>query len=276
MTVHSDVEGQYGQVGLRERIAAALVVAGRDPRSLTIDDTASFDEFHTLGRQATVALAELAGIGAADHVLDIGAGLGGAARYLAGRFGCRVSTLDITPEYCDVARWLDAATRLDDRIRVMCGDALSLPLVAGSVDVVWTQHAQMNIAAKPALYREARRVLRTGGRLALWDLVAGPGAMVRYPQPWADTDGVSFLTTADGLRRELRAAGFDVAAWNDLTEAAVPRMRSLLDGPRQPLGLHVVVPEFAAKAANLVAGLTDGSLRLIQAVAIAGGAAASG
>ncbi len=275
MTGRSDIEGQYGRPDLRERISAALVAAGRDPGSLTVVDTAPFDEFHTLGRQATVALAELAGIGAADHMLDIGAGLGGAARYLADRFGCRVTTLDITPEFCAVARWLDASTRLDGLITVICGDALSLPVATGSVDVVWTQHVQMNVAAKAALYREARRALRNGGRLALWELVAGQAAAVRYPQPWADTPEMSHLTTAVGLQRELRAAGFDIAAWNDLTEAAIPRLRSALAGPRQPLGLHVVVPGFAAKAANLVAGLADGSLRLVQAVAVAGDAVAT-
>ena len=99
--------------------------------------------------------------------------------------------------------------------------------------------------------------------------MAGSAATARFPVPWADRPELSFLTSADGLRRELWAAGFEVAVWNDLTEASVFRLRPLLKTPPQPLGLQVVVPGFPAKAANLVAGLVDGSFRLIQSVAVA-------
>ncbi len=203
-------------------------------------------------------------------MLDIGAGLGGAARYLADRFGCRVSTIDATPVFCDIAGWLNVSTGLADRISVVRGDARSLPFAAGSFDLAWTQHVQMNIADKATFYREIRRVLADGGRLALWEIVAGGGASkVRYPVPWADSREVSFLVSADELKRELRAAGFEPATWNDLTEKSLLRLQPLLGAPPQPLGLHVVVPGLPAKASNLVEGLADGSLRLIQAIAIA-------
>jgi len=215
MSESSLVAGQYGRADLRERIGAALVAAGRDPDRLTVDDTAPIDEFHTLGRAATGALAEAAGITAADHVLDVGAGLGGAARYLADRHGCRVSTVDLTPAYCDVARWLNAATGLADRITVHDGDALALPIATRSIDLVWTQHVQMNVADKAALYREARRVLRDGGRIALWEIVAGASRRLRFPVPWADTPALSYRTSASGLCDELVAAGLKPVTWQD-------------------------------------------------------------
>jgi len=67
----------------------ALADAELDPRALDIDDLAQLDEFHALGRAATVALADLASVEADQRVLDIGAGLGGPARFLAARRGAR-------------------------------------------------------------------------------------------------------------------------------------------------------------------------------------------
>ena len=86
-----------------------------------------------------------------------------------------MTAIDLTPEYCEVARWLNDAVGLGDTIDVRTADATDLPFDAGSFDVVVSQHVQMNIADKRRLYAEARRVLAPGGRLALWDATAGPG-----------------------------------------------------------------------------------------------------
>src|SRR4051812_9338328 len=81
----------------------ALLAAGLDPDYLDVDDLAPLDEFHALGRAATISLAELAGITAGERVLDVGAGLAGPARYLAARFGADVTALDATPRFCRAA-----------------------------------------------------------------------------------------------------------------------------------------------------------------------------
>src|SRR5690348_16427135 len=75
-------------------VIAALRDAGRDTETIAIDDLAGIDEFHALGRSATVALAELAGIESGSKVVDIGAGLGGPARFLASRFGAQVTAVE--------------------------------------------------------------------------------------------------------------------------------------------------------------------------------------
>ena len=84
----------------------------------------------------------------------------------------------------------------------------------------------MNVADKQRLYGEARRVLRDGGRLALWDALAGPVAPIHFPVPWADVPELSFLATDDELRTLLDTAGFEVAAWLDLTAHAAQFLRS--------------------------------------------------
>ena len=247
--------------------------AGKDLDALTPADLAgglaSFEHFHSLGRTGTTALLEAAHVTAADHVLDAGSSIGGTARLLAAEHGCRVTAIDLTAEYCDTARWLNGLVHLEDRIEVIEGDVTDLPLPDASVDVVVSQHVQMNIADKPALYREARRVLRPGGRLALWDATAGPRKPLIFPVPWADIPGRSHLITPDELATTLRDAGFALEVWNDLTEFAVAAMTPIFESPTDPLGLQLLVPDIETKVMNLLKNAREDRLRLIQAVALA-------
>ena len=124
----------------------------------------------------------------------------------------------------------------------------------------------MNIADKRRLYAEARRVLVPGGRLAIWDVTAGSRGPLHPPVPWATSPEQSHLVTPDELADLLCEAGFATAHWNDLTEPAEKAMREFLAGEQPPLGLHVFVADFPAKAANLVRNVAEDRARLIQAV----------
>jgi sarcosine/dimethylglycine N-methyltransferase len=131
---------------------------------------------------------------------------------------------------------------------------------------VISQHVQMNIADKRRLYAEARRVLAPDGRLALWDVTAGPGGQLHLPVPWATSAEQTHLVTPEQLAELLREAGFATAHWNDLTEPAENTMRAFLASEQPVLGLHVIVPDFQAKMTNLVRNLAEDRARLIQAV----------
>jgi sarcosine/dimethylglycine N-methyltransferase len=265
----TSVEQHYSTGLTRANIEHALIGAGKDPATLERADLAMLEDFHTMGRFATAALAELAGVGPEDRVLDAGTGIGGAARFLAAQIGCRVTAVDLTAEYCEAASWLNECVRLEHSIDVRQANVLDLPVEDASFDVVLSQHVQMNIADKDGLYREARRVLAVGGRLALWDVVAGPEQPIRLPVPWAAVPELSHLVTAEDLRSITAGAGFEVRTWNDLTETAIPAMDALLAAPPSPIGLQVFVPDLPAKAANLVENLRENRTRLVQAVLLA-------
>jgi SAM-dependent methyltransferase len=266
MTATTTTERHYTTSLTRANIERALIEAGKDPRALSPEDLAPLEDFHSLGRIATVQLIQLAAVSAEDRVLDAGTGIGGTARLLAAETGCHVTGVDVTAEYCETADWLNTATGLSSRIDVRRADVTELPFADGTFDVVISQHVQMNVADKSRLYAEARRVLTPGGRLALWDVTAGPAQPITFPVPWATDPQDSHLITPDELREVTARAGFEITAWNDLTDTAAQAMRAFFAAPASPLGLHVFVPNFATKAANLIANAEQNRIRLIQAV----------
>jgi SAM-dependent methyltransferase len=260
------IEQPYATGLTRTNIERALADAGTQTDTLQPTDLAMLEDFHSLGRLATAALIDLAQVSASDRVLDAGAGIGGTARLIAAERGAHVTAVDLTAEYCEVAKWLNDAVGLGDMIDVHTADVTELPFDSASFDVVVSQHVQMNIADKRRLYAEARRVLAPGGRLALWDVTAGAAGPLHLPVPWANTPEQSHLVTPDRLAELLGEAGFATAQWNDLTAPTEKVMREFVAGERPKLGLHVFVPDFQTKAANLVRNLGEDRARLIQAV----------
>jgi len=211
----------WGRDGLERRILDALAAAGRNVDALTVDDLAPADHFHSGGRSATERLARLAQLRPGMRVLDVGGGLGGPARTLAAKFGCTVTLIDLTETYVRAGASLTARLGLADRVTHRLGDALALELGGDLFDVVWTQNSGMNIRDKERLYAGFARAVRPGGLLALQEPMAGPVQPVLFPVMWARDAGASFLRRPDEMRTLIESRGFEVRAWDDVTEEAV-------------------------------------------------------
>ena len=265
--VLDDVHDHYRATGLTERLKTALMALGPEDQRLTPEHLGALDQFHTRGLAATAELAKLAGITADMSVLDVGSGVGGPARFLAATYGCQVTGVDLSEPFVDAARYLTERTGLSGRVSFEAASALELPFDGGYFDVVLLQHVAMNIADRARLYREIRRVLKSGGRFVTFDVVLNSGEP-RYPLPWARTPATSFLLTAAATREAIEPAGFRALTWQDDSEAAkawVAQLRA--SGPPPSLNLGVVMgPDFAELAANLGRNLMEGRLGILTAV----------
>ena len=255
------INNHYGQTDLSSKILKALGDAGKDINSLTREDLSSFDQFHNGGLAATMELASLAGLREGMRVLDVGCGVGGPARTLAAEFGCYITGIDLTEEYCLAAEMLTARLGMADKVNFRCGSALDLPYEDESFDAVWMQNASMNIADKATLYGEVRRVLRTGGRFATQDVMSGPVTPLIFPMPWADDPSINFLIDPTEFRQLLREIGFKEVAWVDATEKGIEVQRQRLavastaasSGNAAPIGIEVLMAsDYASKMANIL------------------------
>lgn len=267
------IEAHYGRGTLAAKIDAALIEAGLDPERLEPGDLEAFEDFHTLGRDATVDLAEMVDVHEGDDVLDVGSGIGGPARLLAHRFGARVEGVDLTAEFCDVATSLSQRTGLSEVTTFRQGDATELPFRDSTFDIVWTQHVAMNIENKSKLYSEMRRVVRVGGRLAFFDIMAGPEQPPYYPVPWAEDESISFLEDEATIQTLVEIVGFRIDTWENLSKKAVKFFdklaKSSAKGSLPPLGLHLVIPDVATKAANLRRNFEENRIELVRCIATA-------
>ncbi|MFL6154670.1 MAG: class I SAM-dependent methyltransferase, partial [Marmoricola sp.] len=268
--VMSQVSRFYtGPGGLVAAISSAFDAAGLDRSTLRPADLAPVDEFHIRGRAASLEIIEALGLTADSHVLDLGSGLGGPARTLAELTGCTVTGVDLTPEFCEVATALSEWTGLSARTRFRVGDATATGLSDAAVDAALSVHVAMNISDKNALYAEAFRVLRPGGRFVVYDVLQGEGGDVLYPVPWANDPSTSFLATPQEMRELLPAAGFEITSEVDSSDESIVwfqqvQARIQQDGPPPVTFATFLGKAFGQMAANQVANLTERRIRTVM------------
>jgi sarcosine/dimethylglycine N-methyltransferase len=184
---------------------------------LSEDTLKNYDQDHFGGLEAVDVLAEKAGIDRASHVLDACSGMGGPARYLASRFGCRVRGLDITRSRHESAIRLTELVGLQHLVEFRHGSALAMPFAGASFDVVIGQEAFAHVPDKPRLIAECARVVKPGGRIAFTDIMAGqhltPAAARRVGREMA----FAGFETLHGYARLLVDNGCTVIERDDLT-----------------------------------------------------------
>ncbi|TLF48189.1 methyltransferase domain-containing protein [Halomonas urmiana] len=280
LVAHYDAPHAGDGQSLPARLRGAFRAVGCDPDRLTLDEIAGIDQLHLGGRQASRSLATLGELAPGARVLDVGCGTGGASRLLAAEFGCDVTGLDITAAFVEVAAWLSRATGLEERTRFLCADAARVPLPAARMDLVWCQHALMNMPDAAAVLAEWRRLLVPGGRVLLHEVVAGQDASpLMLPVPWARDAATSHLRAQEALEALLVEGGFAPVAVQDVTAAALDwrRKHSRREVGVAPPGASRSVPAlpgpslifgeaFAQMGCNLRDNLAADRVRILEGV----------
>lgn len=273
MSAHDHVAGHYEHGQLLAAIRDGVEAIGKTSSTVTVDDLGPVDEFHIGGRKASEEFVDQLKLTATDHTLDVGCGLGGTGRFVADRYGCRVTGIDLTPEFVEAGRVLCDWVEMADRIELHQGDALDMPFRDAKFDAAVMLHVGMNIPDKKGLCAQVARVLKPGGRFGIYDITrTGDGALT-YPVPWASTADTDALAPADTYREALESAGFEITATRNRHAFAVNffneanRKMAKAGGPPS-LGIHVHMGgEAPAKIRHMVKNLESGCIAPVEFIA---------
>jgi len=242
------VAHHYSRRGLIEAIESGLAQMGKTRDTASIEDLSQVDEFHIGGRNATEELMAQLKITVADHVLDVGSGLGGPARFLADRYKCRVSGVDLTRDYVEAGNRLCQWLGLDDYVTLQQSSALAMPFQDSIFSKAYMLHVGMNIENKENLCLEIARVLQPGALFAIYDVMQTAEGELLFPVPWATTSESSTVSSPERYKRALERAGFEILSERNRKDFALAyfadqKTRSLAAGAAAALGLHTLMGE---------------------------------
>jgi ubiquinone/menaquinone biosynthesis C-methylase UbiE len=272
MNTEQQVATHYTHGSLLQAILDALKQMGKDPERFTANDLSTGDEFHLGGLPVTAALAKDLGLAPGMHVLDVGCGIGGPARYFAEAHKCRVTGIDLTEEFVQVAAELTRRCGLADLVAFRHGSALDLPFEDGTFDAATLIHVGMNIADKARLFEEVRRVLKPGALFCVYEVMRAGEGDLPYPMPWAQSPDTSFVETPETYRRLLSAAGFRIEREENRRAFVLDlarEMRAKIERDGLPaLNQHVLIgPEAKVRLGNVMATLERGTIAPVEMIA---------
>jgi SAM-dependent methyltransferase len=268
-----DVAEHYTHGDLLGAIRLAIGKMGKTPEAIGIEDLAPVDEFHIGGRVATRDFLDQLSLVADDCVLDIGCGIGGASRFAAHTYGCRVTGVDLTDEYVQTGNTLCAWLGMNDRISLRQGTVLALPIADRSVDKAFMLHVGMNIQDKTALAAEVWRTLKPGGMFGIYDVMRMNDESLTFPVPWATVAETSWVASPAEYRHALTAAGFEIFSERNRRDFALDffeqlRAKMAGTGGPPPLGLHILMGASAsAKIQNVIENIARNRVAPVELIA---------
>ena len=274
MPQRQTVSGHYTHGGLEAAIREGINRLGKSIDEITLDDLAAVDEFHIGGRVATESFLDQLDIDDSHHVLDVGCGLGGTGRYAAHRYGCRVTGIDLTPEFVETGNLLCEWLGLCPQVELAVHDATELPHSDESFDRAFMLHVGMNIADKESLCKELHRVVRDGGKVGIYDVMQIQEGELEYPVPWATSSAGSAVSTVLTYRAALEDAGFRIVAERDRKGFSLEffdmlQKKVAAAGGPPPLGLHILMGDSAAtKVKNMLENIRQDRVAPVELIAV--------
>jgi len=241
-----EIAEHYQHGHLLISIKDALQKQGKNISELSIEDLAPVDEFHIGGRKASKHFLAQLHLKPQQSILDVGCGLGGAARFVANTYQSLVTGIDLTPEYIETGNELSNWLGLSNKVKLKQASALNLPFEEAHFNGAYMMHVGMNVEDKKQLFSEIYRVLKPNSLFGIYDVMQQNTGDIIYPVPWATLNNNSYLTSIDEYKMHLLSAGFKVITINNRRDFAIDYFLQIsaankVNGSLPALGLHTLM-----------------------------------
>ena len=262
----ASLQKHYAHGPNTETIIGNLRRKGLDLAHVRPQDLYPYDQSHAGGIKSTRMLARLAGIKSDSCIVDVGCGIGGAARFLHTEFSCRVLGFDLAMTRLrtaiELTRLVSGKEGKTKQSHFLVAQAASLPLPSHFADVVWTQHLLMNLPDLPGFLQESARVLKPSGRLTAHEWFCNHPDKLRFPLPWASNPSLNHAGSSDEFLQILRDHDFAPEA-EDVTAA----MKDALQKDVQALASLKSASERITALENLLQAADEGTFSCLMITA---------
>lgn len=204
----SDIKsmGLYRNV---ERIMADLRASGFDGTSpLTVDDLTPYDQYHYEGTDAVDDAIAFLGANPAAHILDVGSGLGGPARYIADRSGAAVTGLELQPDLNETAAALTVRAGLSALVTHVNGDVLAGDAGTDQFTGLVSMLCFLHIPDRASLFANCANALQSGSRIFIDDYYERGELTTTEWEHLANTVYCTYLPDQATYVKQMEAAGF--------------------------------------------------------------------
>lgn len=185
------------------------------------------EEIGTASRRTVANMAQrLSPLAPGKRVIDLGAGFGGSARYLASNFGCHVTCVNVSEAQNLLNHEMNEEGSLLDLINIVHGNFEDVPQCAESFDVVWSQDAILHSADREAVLDEVQRLLKPNGEFIFTDPMQSKNCPPDALQPILDRIHLETLGSFDFYNDALRKRYFkEIATIDRLDDMRTHYMR---------------------------------------------------
>ncbi len=187
------------------------------------------ESIHEAMYKTVEKMASLIPFNESSIVLDMGAGYGGAARYLANTVNCFVDCLNLSEGQNQRNRELNQKQGLDSQIRVIEGSFEEIPSANEHYDVVWSQDALLFSSDRVKMLQEVHQVLKKGGHFIFTDPMRSDDCPTEVLQPLLERIHLDSLSSFDFYRNTATNLGFEEIQMIELTEQLTKHYARLLE-----------------------------------------------
>eukprot|EP01120_Amphizonella_sp_Union-15-10_P012362 TRINITY_DN5475_c0_g1_i1.p1 TRINITY_DN5475_c0_g1~~TRINITY_DN5475_c0_g1_i1.p1 ORF type:complete len:571 (+),score=91.23 TRINITY_DN5475_c0_g1_i1:42-1754(+) len=209
----------YNQPELVKYLHNSLHSAGLATGSVTYDQLLPFDQHHYHGTEALDQCAKEVNITKDTKVVNIGSGLGGPARYFAGKYGAQVLALELQDDLHRTALELTSRCNLKPLVTHMCGDVLDIGdhIRSSGYDVVVSWLTFLHIPERARLVKIIFKLLKPGGFLFCEDFFELKSLSQREKEILSQEVFCNYLPSLETYKSQLTEGGFKIVKVDDLT-----------------------------------------------------------